>query len=138
MTLTRPGKYTVQARRVDTNHNVFQSNPVEFTVVPNPNYTPEALCTVSAAVTVTVSDPTGAWVENALVVFRPKGNSREPSRPQQLTTNHTGMAIAKVACGFADVFVAADGLTPYAQKVYLGHDQVPLKITLHPCSWMGR
>jgi hypothetical protein len=127
--LSQPGKYTVQVRRVDTNNNAWQSNSVEFTVVPNPNYTPEIPCTVSAEVTVIVNDPSGAVVPEAAVVLRPEGNAKE----RQVTTGSAGVARAQgVPCGFVDVFVAGDGLTPYARKMYIGKPVVPLTVVLYP------
>jgi hypothetical protein len=127
--LSQPGKYTVQVRRVDTNNNAWQSNSVEFTVVPNPNYTPEIPCTVSAEVMVMVNDPSGAVVPKAAVVFRPEGNAKA----QQVMTGSAGVARAQgVPCGFVDVFVAGDGLTPYARKMYIGKPVVPLTVVLYP------
>ncbi len=130
--LSQPGKYTVQARRVDINNNAVQSDPIAFTVLPNPDYTPEVPCTTTALVTVTLNDPSGAAIPNAIVVFRPEGKgSNEPPRSQQLTTNSAGIAVTRAECGFVDVFVGAYGFTPYANKTDLGHAEVPLKIMLY-------
>src|ERR1035438_3050788 len=72
----------------------------------------EAPCTVSAAVTVTVTDPAGAVVQNALVLLHV-----EPHRLEELRTNSTGKVTASVPCGYVDVFVAANGFRPHAEKL---------------------
>lgn len=134
--LSQPGKYTVRVARVDNDQNTFQSNPVEFTVVSDPNYVPEIPCTVSGDLIVTVSDPSGAYMPNALVVVRPEANGKESPRPVQVTTSGAGTARAQgVSCGFVDVFVAADGFIPYSHKMYMEQPVAPLKVTLQ--TWPG-
>jgi hypothetical protein len=127
----QPGKYTVQVSRTDIKGRTWRSNLATFTVTPNPNYVPETPCTVSGDVLVTVSDPTGAMLSEAVVVVSPEVAGKDAPRLVQTRTGGSGVArAAGVPCGFFDVFVSADKFIPYAHKLYLGQAVLPLKVTL--------
>lgn len=89
--LWRPGTYVVRVSRSD-NDAVANSNPVTFTVEPDPQVVaPPEPCTTTADVIVTVSDPSGATLPNALVVVRQEGAGADVSRLKVLRTGATGM-----------------------------------------------
>lgn len=130
--LWRPGTYTVQVSRSD-NDAVVKSSPVTFTVEPNPQVVaPPEPCTTTADIIVTVSDPTGATVQNALVVVRQEGAGGDASRLKVLKTGANGMTRATpLPCNAAaDVLVAADGFTPYARKVWTHENVTSLSVVL--------
>jgi hypothetical protein len=130
--LWRPGTYTVRVSRSD-NDPVVKSSPVTFTVEPNPQVeAPPEPCTTTADIIVTVSDPTSATIPNALVVVRQEGAGADTSRLKVLRTVADGMTRATpLPCNAAvDVFVAADGLTPYTRKVWTNENVTSLSVVL--------
>jgi hypothetical protein len=132
--LWRPGTYTLQVSRSD-NDAVTKSSPVTFTVEPNPQVVaPPEPCTTFADIIVTVSDPSGATVQNALVVVRQEGAGADASRLKVLKTAANGMTRAtRLPCNAAvDVLVAADGLTPYTRKVWTYENVTTLSVVLKP------
>lgn len=84
----------------------------------------EPTCTVSGKVTLTVSDLSGARIPNAFVLFRANrwGNRDAKLVPLELRTNSAGMATGSVPCGYADLFVAADGFAPQARELLIEQD----------------
>ena len=138
--LWRPGTYTVQVSRSD-NDAVVKSNPVTFTVEPNPQaVTPPEPCTTFADIIVTVSDPSGATVPNALVVVRQEGAGADASRLKVLRTGANGMTRATpLPCNAAvDILIAADGLTPYTQKVWTHDNVTSLSVVLKAAVFSGK
>jgi hypothetical protein len=81
-------------------------------MVSSPSKPGEGTCAVSA-VSVTVTDPSGAVIQNALVLLHV-----EPLRLVEVRTNSGGQATASLPCGYVDVFVAANGFTPHAEKLF--------------------
>jgi len=81
----------------------------------------ESTCAVSGTVTLTVSDLSGTKLPNAFVLFRANrwgNNSGKPS-PVELRTDSAGIATGSVPCGYADLFVAADGFAPQARELLI-------------------
>jgi hypothetical protein len=130
--LWRPGTYTVRVSRGDDNNPLATSNPVTFTVEPNPVVaTPPEPCTATAEVIVTVSDPSGATKPNALVVIRKEGTGADAAQLQILKTNGSGWTRASgLPCGVVDIYVAADGLTPYTRKLWIQENVTTLPVVL--------
>src|ERR1700750_2940906 len=81
----------------------------------------EPTCTVSGTVTLTVSELSGARIPNAFVLFRANrfGNGDTKQAPLEMRTNSVGIASASVACGYADLFVGADGFAPQARELLI-------------------
>jgi hypothetical protein len=132
--LWRPGTYTVQVARSD-NDAVVKSSLVTFTVEPNPQVVaPPEPCSTSADIIVTVSDPSGATIPNALVVVRQEGAGADATRLKVLKTGANGATRATpLPCNAAvDVLVAADGLTPYTRKVWTNENVTSLSVVLKP------
>jgi hypothetical protein len=92
-------------------------------MVSSPTKPGEATCTVSA-VSVTVTDPSGGVIQNALVLLYV-----EPLRLEELRTNSGGKATASPPCGYVDVFVAANGFTPHAEKL-LARESTSITVAL--------
>jgi hypothetical protein len=88
----------------------------------------EPMCNAS----VTVSDPSGAVLQNALVLFRKDrlGTPNAKSFQLELRTNSAGRATASVPCGYVDFFAAADGFAPHAAKLLIGQDSSPSSVRL--------
>jgi hypothetical protein len=130
--LWRPGTYTARVSRGDDNHPLATSNPVTFTVEPNPAVaTPPEPCTTTADVVVKVSDPSGALVQNAIVVIRKEGTGADSAQLQILKTNGSGWTRASgLPCGVVDIYVAADGLTPYSRKFWIQENVTILPVVL--------
>ena len=95
--------------------------------------TPEApKCKVSGTVTVSVSDPSGAVIQNAFVLVRADRKGASNAKPFQLElrTNSAGRGTASVPCGYVDFFVAADGFTPHAEKLLVEQNSSSASVRL--------
>jgi hypothetical protein len=126
----RPDTYTVQVSRVEDDVTLW-SSPVKFIVTPNPQLVPvPEPCTKSAEVMITVSDPSGAFVQDALLVFRMESGGSDKSQLKFSRTSANGTARITLPCGAVDLFVTANGLSPYAQKIWIEEDSVSLPVTL--------
>ena len=130
--LWRPGTYTAQVTR-DDGAAVVKSNSVTFTVEPNPQVVaPPEPCSTLADIIVTVADPSGATLPNALVVVRQEGAGADASRLKILKTGADGVTRATpLPCNAAvDVLIAADGFTPYTRKVWTHENVTSLSVVL--------
>lgn len=81
----------------------------------------EDTCTTSATLSVTVTDATGAVIQNAFVMLRAEGPSVPNAQPFQLElqTNLVGKAIASVPCGYMDIFSTSPRFTPHTEKLLI-------------------
>lgn len=91
-------------------------------------------CTVSGTVTLTVSDLSGARIPNAFVLLRPNrsGNRNAKPVPVELRTDSAGIATGSVPCGYADLFVAADGFAPQARKLSIDGTSLFMQLQVYP------
>jgi hypothetical protein len=91
-------------------------------------------CTVAVTVSLTVSDESGAVIQNAFTLFRVDRLGRGNTKPLQLElhTDATGKASASIPCGYGyvDLFVAADGFTPQAKKLLIGQQSSSMSVRL--------
>jgi hypothetical protein len=87
----------------------------------------------SCNASVTISDPNGAVIQNAFVLFRVDqlGTPKAKASQFELRTNSAGRATASVPCGYVDFFAAADGFAPHAAKLLIGQDSPPSLVRLN-------
>ena len=107
--------------------------PVAVNVSAQRTAVPDApTCNVSGTVNVTVVDLPGAAISNAFVLFRADQLGTPKAKPflLELRTNSAGKAMASVPCGYADLFVAADGFAPHAAKLSIAQDSSSTSIRL--------
>jgi hypothetical protein len=93
---------------------------------------PPEPCSTLADIIVTVADPSGATLPNALVVVRQEGAGADASRLKILKTGADGVTRATpLPCNAAvDVWIAADGFTPYTRKVWTHENVTSLSVVL--------
>ncbi|MFI5118088.1 MAG: hypothetical protein ACHP8B_15460 [Terriglobales bacterium] len=92
-------------------------------------------CPALVNLTVTVTTEAGAVIPNAVVILR-EDTLGEPRGVKvfggELRTEKNGKASAAVRCNYLDIFVAANGFAPSAQKFLITRDahtfSVPLKM----------
>lgn len=90
-------------------------------------------CPPTVSLTVTVTTEDGAVIPNALVILREDilGQPRDVKAfESELQTDANGKTIAAVPCNYLDVFVAANGFAPAAQKFLITRDARTLSIPL--------
>jgi hypothetical protein len=96
----------------------------------------EPTCHVSGTVTVSVTDLSGAVIQNAFVLFRADRSGTSNAKPFQLElrANSAGRATASLPCGYIDFFVAADGFTPHAAKLLVeqSSSSAPVRLNVYP------
>lgn len=92
----------------------------------------EPKCNASGTVIVSVSDPSGAVIQNAFVFFRADRLGTSKAKPFQLElrTNSAGRGMASVPCGYVDFFAGADGFTPHAAKLLIEQDSSSASVRL--------
>ena len=97
--------------------------------VPMPG---EPTCNGSGAVTVIVSDLSGAVIPNAFVLFRADQLGTPKAKPflLELRTNSAGKVTGSVPCGYVDFFVGADGFAPHAAKLTVAQDSSAASVRL--------
>lgn len=93
----------------------------------------EPTCADTGTVTLTVSEESGAVIQNAVALFRADRLGDRKAKPLQLElhTDATGKASASIPCGYVDVFVAADGFTPQAKKLLIGQHSSSMSVRLN-------
>jgi hypothetical protein len=82
---------------------------------------------------VTISDSSGAVVQNAFVLFKADRMGVVPKAKDfllELRTNSVGIATASVPCGYVDFFAAADGFIPHAEKLLIDKDVSSVSLRL--------
>ena len=96
----------------------------------------EPRCTLSGKVTLTVSDLSGARIPNAFVLLRTNRWGKGVARPGplELRTDSAGIVTGSVYCGYADLFVAADGFAPQARELLIEQttSSVSVRLEVYP------
>jgi hypothetical protein len=89
-------------------------------------------CKLSGAVTLTVSDLSGARIPNVFVLLRANrwSDRRIEQVPLEVRTSSAGIITASVPCGYADLFVAADGFTPQARELLIDQKTPSISVRL--------
>jgi hypothetical protein len=91
---------------------------------------PDETCKGSSTVTVTVFDANASRVPNAFVMLRGGGLEKGEPFKVETTTDADGKAVASVPCGYSDVFAAARGFAPYAEKTLILEDRRSIAVVL--------
>ena len=98
----------------------------QFAVTP-----PRMTCSIN----VTVTDPSGAVIQDAFVALRADRRSASNEWFELETqTDASGKVETVLPCGFIDVFATQDGFFPFAQKlrVYDKNQTVSVPLAVYP------